>query len=74
MKANTAHPVLVESLEARSLMCATLGEGVSGVAQSAPGAQAALVHETQAAAAAAGQTFGEVVSYTAHNPSTFPGC
>ena len=72
MKAN---PVLVESLEARSLMSATLnlGDGVSRVAQSAPGAQAALVHVTQELAASTGQTFGAIVSFTAHNPKTFPG-
>jgi hypothetical protein len=69
MKAN---PVLIESLEARRLFCATLGEGVSGVAHEAPGAQAALVHVTQAANPAG--AFGQVVASTAQNPATFPGC
>ena len=72
MKAN---PVLVESLEARSLMSATLnlGDGVSELAQSAPQAQEALVHVTQELAASRGITFGEIVSFTAHNPAEFPG-
>ena len=63
----------VEAVEARCTpSCATLGEGVSHYAQSAPHAQADLVHTVQAAEGTTG--FGAVVVYTVNHPDTFPGC
>jgi hypothetical protein len=63
----------VEVMEDRwTPSCATLGEGVSQYAQSAPHAQADLVHTVQAAEGTTG--FGGVVVYTVNNPNTFPGC
>ena len=67
-------PLAVESLEDRCTPSyATLGEGVSHLATSAPRAQSNLVHVTQNLAAQNGLLFGQVVAFTAHNPSTFPG-
>jgi hypothetical protein len=72
VKANPVRFVLVESLEARALLSATLslGDDVSQVAKSSPGAAATLVHATQAAY---GTGFGQIVSATARGEIPFPG-
>ena len=71
----TTNPVLVENLEGRRLMCANLGEGVSAVARSQPGAQAELTQFSIEFSRTAGINFGrDVVAVTAQHPETFPGC